>query len=147
MSLATIKDNLVTNLAAVTGITKVYDDTPSKPPERAECPAIIVSYREPSWNTEPLANSLTKYTWHFQIRLALYPVGVETQSRKEQDIEPFPARIRAKLNANNSLQGAATSVQFASSGKIGYFSFQGAAFYGLTYDLDIFENVEETYAA
>jgi hypothetical protein len=125
----------------------VSADTPEKAPEKAECPSVQIALREPSLDASPVANGLTHYNWHFQIRLLLYPVGVETRAQKEQDIEPFPARFVARFAANNSLQGACVSVDFRHSFSIGFFNFQGVDFYGLTWDINVFDQAAETYSA
>mgnify|MGYP001589971369 FL=1 len=146
MAIATIKDNLVTNLGQVSGVTKVFSDMPGKAPERSECPAIIVRFRDPSCTVSP-KSGMTLYRWHLDIVFCLYPIGVETMPHKEQDIETFPALVVAKLNANASLQAAAKSIVFDRTFKIGFFQVLNVDFYGFVLQQDIDEYVAETYAA
>ena len=146
MSLSAIKDALITKCAAVTGVTTVFNDLPSKPPERSQCPAVEIAFRDPSLSVKPVASGLTNYTWHFQVRFMLYPIGVETLAQKEIDIEPYPARFVAMAMGNNTLSATAKFVGFESDFKIGFFSFLGTDYYGFTWDLDVVEYIAETYA-
>lgn len=151
MSLTGIKDALNTQLSSVTGVVMAFRDTPgmvdSRAPENAECPAILAALdSNNSYDTAPIANGLTQYVWHFNLTFFYAPANVGSSSERERGAEPFPTRIRAQLNAHNTLSNACTSVKFGSSGKLGYFTYAGMEYYGLQTKIDILEDVAETYA-
>lgn len=100
MSINSIRARLVTDLGAITGVTKVYHDVPNVFPAPADMPCFILDMRDPMVTTRSETNSSVDYTWHFGLTFVFKPEGLGNPDENFSSLEDFIKLTVDKLYAN-----------------------------------------------
>lgn len=131
MSFATIKTQLYKLETAIVGVVSAYDDRPEVAPGDEDCPAVINDY-EPA-NLLRIFNPQTGgvgYEWRFNIKFLLKPIGIDEPAMWDSDIEPYPARLIAKLFSTLSLDGNAMNQDMAAPCGVGRVTYLDSVYFG-----------------
>jgi len=100
MSIDAIRTRLVTDLGAITGVSKVYKDTPDLFPENADMPCFVLSMRDPMVTAQSMTNSSVDYTWAFDLTFMYKPEGLGNVAENLSALEDFIKLTVDKLFAN-----------------------------------------------
>lgn len=147
MSLATIKDQLYTNLRSISGVQRVYPDLPDLAIAGADCPAIVLNRRDPFLTVTCPYNDTVEYVWHFVILFVLKPTGLGTISEWDDGIEPYPARLIAQIASDLTLGGYAKIAEFSGDVRVGIFELNNTRYFGFEWNLDVVEQVTTSMVA
>ena len=110
MSINAIRARLVTDLGAITGITKVYHDIPNVAPAPPDLPCFVLDMRDPMVTTRSMTNSTVDYTWHFDLTLLFKPEGLGNPDENFSSLEDFIKLTIDKLYANFTGAGTWTLI-------------------------------------
>ncbi len=147
MSLALIKNALVTHEKAVTGIVRVYDDEPQVAPTNADCPAVVNARQTPFLSCSTPVNDQVRYDWHFDIWVLYKPVGVDTVDAWDAGIEPLPALLMAELMGHLTLDNNCTDLDVEPDVDVGIITYGAGSYFGFHFNLVVHEDVTTTFAA
>ncbi len=111
MSLTNIKAQLALNLASIAGVARVYPEYPNLAPNSPDLPAVIMDRQKPFLTATWEAMGYVRYTWHFNIKFLYKPLGLDTITQWDTDIEPYPKRFLDILWGDIKLSGKATLME------------------------------------
>lgn len=100
MSINAIRARLVTDLGAITGVTKVFHDEPDIFPSPPDMPCFILSMRDPMVTATGDTNSSIAYTWHFDLTFIFKPAELGNVAENMSALEDFIKLTVDKMSAN-----------------------------------------------
>lgn len=154
MSIALMRARLAQQLEDISGVRRVYQDEPDIAPASADCPAFVLSMREPFCTAQSAVNSSIDYTWHFDVTFLYTAAGLGSVSETLPALEAYVKKFVDSMAAN--ISGAGTwqdwnkdtaTLDFT----LGILTRQNASaetrYFGFTTTLDITEFVATTMSA
>lgn len=145
MSLTLIKGQIATNLAGVSGVSRVFSSPPSVSPANADCPAIVLERQDPFLEVQAHSNGDLLFTWKWHILFLLMPAGESVQDEIDVALEPYPARIIAALYADQKLSGKAGWLLDPQPFSVGMLSYLAQNYYGFAVEYNVVERVTTTF--
>lgn len=149
MSLTNVKNRLQDDFAAITGVTRAYDDLPNVATQSPDLPAVIMARRDPFITARGDTLGTIEYEYHFDILFLYKAIGTETVEAWDSGIEVFPQRFVEKLCAD--ITGAATWLTWNKDDEshftFGIIEYRSGKYFGFRWDLDISERIETTMSA
>lgn len=155
MSINAIRARLVTDLGAISGVTKVFHDEPNTQVSPADCPAFVLAFRDPACIAQSVTNSSIEYTWNFDLTFLYKPEGLGNVDENMSAVEDYIKLTIDKLAAN--ITGGGTWRDWNKDTgtltfNVGILSRPNAAgeqnrYFGFMCELDITESVDTTMSA
>ena len=146
MSLTLIKAQLATNLATITGITRVYSNTPEIAPTEADCPAVIMEKGTPFLTALAEANQLILYTWNFDIKFLMIPTGLGIKEEWDSALEPYFKRFVDKFWGDIKLSGNAQDIVENMDFDSPIVEYLGTTYVGFSIKFGVREKIVTTFA-
>lgn len=100
MSIDAVRTRLVTDLGAISGVSKVFKEDPDIFPSPADMPCIILSMRDPMVTATGETNSSIEYTWHFDVTFLYKAEGLGNTAENLSGLEDFIKLFVDKMCAN-----------------------------------------------
>lgn len=147
MTLTLVKNRLQDDFAAITGVTKAYDDLPQMSPFTPDLPAVIMARRKPFIVPRGIAADRIRYTYQFDILFLYKAIGQDTIDAWDSGIEPYPQRFYEKLCAD-ILGGGVWTLWNKDDGSasfdFGIIEYAGGRYFGFRWSLDIWDEINTT---
>ncbi len=133
MTLAAVRDGLVTSLGSISGL-RVYEVPPDSVPQ---LPAAIISQGEPLANYDQVMGA-ADVLYSFQIMLL---VSSASEDQAWADLEPYidpTGASSVKAAVDGTLGGNADWARVGQVGKAGRVTFNRAPYWGLTFPVEVY---------
>ncbi len=140
LNMEAIRQRLMLDFSGVQGLNRLYFDYPNVQPEAADCPALIIGWREPSVTTQGSAGEGTYFNLNFLIKVLVNPLSLEMPSANITAAEDFIQPLASVMGADFSGGGLWDTVNkddLSSQFHLPIVDHWGNLYYGLTWDLTI----------
>ena len=141
-----VRGKLATNLAAITGINRVFQNVPEVAPLGADLPAVVVEVVTPTFLTaDAETNGALRYIWHFKLTLLSEPVGTDNRDSAIVGMEGFPKAFLDVIFADQTLGAKANYVVQPLNFDGMVLTFLSTDYYGFEMLVDIHQVIPTTF--